>query len=62
MSGVSLVEWLAKRGDLIPVVFLTAYPHTNGTTHLGDYPHWELLKPVGVDSLVDAIQRAVQHA
>lgn len=62
MSGVALVEWLAKRGDIIPVVFLTAYPHTNGMTHLGDYPHWELLKPVSSDGLVDAIRRAMLHS
>lgn len=61
MSGVSLVERLAKSSDVIPVVFLTAYPHTDGTVHLGDYPHWELLKPVSSEGLVEAIRRAVSH-
>jgi len=62
MSGLELQEELIRRGVLLPVIVLTAYPRTPVTVRAIKAGAVTLLeKPYDDDDLWDAIRRALAH-
>lgn len=62
MSGIDLQDHLSARGDLMPVIFVTAFPEEALRQRaLGAGAVGFLTKPISVQSLIACIDKALAH-